>query len=157
MRNAAPSGRRIASPTFSIAPTMPTFTCVSVNFAFADAITMSASTTKWWPPPMHSPLTAQITGFQTRFWCDDQCTASASGRFANTESASSPPADSASPTSKPVQKWRSPAAVTIATRTSGFSRTSAQIARKIGCIVGVSELPRSGRFSVIVATRSRIS
>ena len=46
---------------------MPTFTWVSMNAAFSDAITMSESTTKCRPPPTHRPFTAQITGFQTRF------------------------------------------------------------------------------------------
>ena len=122
-----------------------------MNAAFSLAITMSASTTKCRPPPTHRPCTAHSTGFQTRFWCGDQCTASASGRLLNTLSASSP---SASPTSKPVQKWRSPAAVTIATRTASSSRTSPQIARMTGCMFGASALPRSGRSSVITAMPS---
>jgi hypothetical protein len=46
---------------------MPTFTCVSMNAAFAEASTMSESTTKWSPPPTQSPFTAQITGLVTRF------------------------------------------------------------------------------------------
>ena len=66
---------------------------------------MSASTTKCSPPPTQSPFTAHSTGFQTRFWYGDQCTASASGRSAKT--VSSPP--SSEPTSKPVQKCFSPA------------------------------------------------
>jgi hypothetical protein len=122
-----------------------------MNLAFWDAITMSESTTKWSPPPTHSPWTAHRTGFHTRFWRGDQCTASASGRLLNTVSASSLPA---SATSKPVQKWRSPAAVTMATRISGSSRTSPQIARMIGCMPGASELPRSGRFNVMTAMPS---
>jgi len=52
----------------------------------------------------------------------------------------------------PVQKWRSPAAATIATRTPGSSRTSDQIALKTAIIGGAREFPRSGRFSVMVAT-----
>jgi hypothetical protein len=61
------------------------------------------------------------------------------------------------PTSKPVQKWRSPAALTIATRIPGSSRTSDQIARKMRCIGCVSALPRSGRQSVMKAIPSRSS
>ena len=47
---------------------MPTFTWVSMKAALREAITMSESTTKWRPPPTQRPFTAQITGFQTRFW-----------------------------------------------------------------------------------------
>jgi hypothetical protein len=68
MRSAAPTGSRRARPTFSSAPTIPTFTWASMKAAFSEAITMSESTTKWSPPPTQSPFTAQITGFQTRFW-----------------------------------------------------------------------------------------
>ncbi len=60
---------------------MPTFTWVSMKAALSDATTMSESTTKCSPPPTHRPLTAQITGFITRFWCGDQNTESWSGRF----------------------------------------------------------------------------
>jgi hypothetical protein len=130
---------------------MPTFTWVSMKAALADASTMSESTTKCSPPPTQRPFTAQITGFHTRFCWGDQCTASARGASTKTASASSP---SASATSKPVQKCRSPVAVTIATRTRSSSRTWDQIARKTGCMPGARELPRSGRSRVMTAMPS---
>ena len=52
---------------FSTAPTMPTFTWVSRNVALLEDTTMSESTTKCSPEEATVPLTAQITGFQTRF------------------------------------------------------------------------------------------
>ncbi len=49
----------------SDAVTWPIDTCGSRNVASLDAITMSASATKWRPPPAHTPLIAAITGFHT--------------------------------------------------------------------------------------------
>jgi hypothetical protein len=59
--------------------------------------------------------------------------------------------------SAPVQKWRSPVEVTMAQRTQGFSRTSAQISL-IGSIMSPCRaLPRSGRLIVMIAMWSRFS
>ena len=114
--------------------------------AFSEASTMSASTTKWSPAPTARPFTQQITGFQTPFWRGDQNTSWSRGRLF----ATSPPAPT-DWTSRPVEKCFSPAAPTIATRTSGSSRTSAQRARQRRSMGLVSELPRSGRSRVMRA------
>ena len=68
MRMTASNGSFRASPMASIAVTWPTDTCGSTNCASLAASTMSASATKWSPPPAQMPFTAVITGFCT-CWC----------------------------------------------------------------------------------------
>ena len=123
-----------------------------MNAAFSDAITRSASTTKWSPAPTARPLTAQITGFQTPLWRGDQKTSCSSGRLLATA-----PLSSTDVTSKPVEKWRSPLEVKIATRVPSSSRTSVQIARRICSIFLVREFPFSGRSRTIIAIPSCFS
>ena len=65
-----------------------------------------------------------MVGFHTRLWRGDQWTSSVSGPLP----ALTPPRAATAPTSAPVQKCRSPAAVMIVQRIHGSSRTSAQIA-----------------------------
>jgi hypothetical protein len=65
MRTTASIGDLRARVITSNAETWPMDTCGSSSWARLEAMTMSASATKWSPPPAHTPLTAAITGFQT--------------------------------------------------------------------------------------------
>ena len=58
-------GAFLSSPIVSNADTCPTDTCGSRNVAPSAAMAMSASATKWRPPPAQVPLTAAITGLVT--------------------------------------------------------------------------------------------
>ena len=138
---------------FSTAPTIPTLTWVSRKVALFEDTTMSASTTKCSPADATVPLTAQMTGFHTRFCLGDQNTSSVSGPLP----ALTLPRAATAPMSAPVQKWRLPAAVTMAHRIQGSSRTSAQIALTGSIMEPCSALPRSGRLMVMWATWSRRS
>ena len=60
-----------------------------------------------------------------------------------------PPRDATAPTSAPVEKKRSPVAVTTLHRIHGSSRTSAQIALIGSTIEECSVLARSGRLIVM--------
>ena len=71
-------GLFFSMPIVSKAVTCPTDTCGSRNSALVDAMTMSASATKWSPPPAQIPLTAAITGFVT-----PQCQAVSAARHAS--------------------------------------------------------------------------
>ena len=106
---------------------------------------MSASTTKCSPAPATIPFTAVTVGFHTRFWRGDQWTSSVSGPLP----ADTPPRDATAPTSAPVEKRRSPVAVTTLQRIHGSSRTSAQIALIGSTIEEWSVFARSGRLIVM--------
>ena len=133
----------------------PTFTCVSKKVAFSAHTVRSLSAMKWRPPPTTMPLTAVMTGFQQRFW-------TAVSRFQGASSRASVPVGVASPEamsarSMPVQKAFSPLPVTMAHTTSGSDVTAFQTSSSSCAIFRLRALWRSGRFSVMVATPSRLS
>ena len=89
------------------------------------------------------PLTAEMIGFQTSFWRP----------VTRSRDEPSPWRASGSRRSTPVQKKRSPVAVKMTTRTSESSRADCQAAGSSSRMTfALSELPRSGRSSVMTAT-----
>ena len=107
-------------------------------------MTMSASATKWKPPPAHSPLTAAITGFHTwlcqavnrssAFFVRRDCSSSAAGSLASWR------------TSSPVWK-AAPAPVLMMTRTAGSRSSSVHAFSSSAIMVASMALAAAGRLN----------
>ena len=106
---------------------------------------MSASVTKWSPPPAHNPFTAQITGFVTPL-CQ-AVSRSAASRVRRDCSRNASRSFASWTTSKPV--WNSrPLPVLMITRTCGSESSSCHAASSSSSIVASMALPESGRLKI---------
>ena len=101
------------------------------------------------PRPATGPFTAATTGLRTR-----SAVSGATLGLAKCSSRCSAPLVS-SASSAPAQKAR-PAPVTTTTRTEGSSSRASNASTYAAAIVGVTELSRSGRFSVTIPTPSAV-
>ncbi len=154
MRTIASIGEVRPRAMASYAVTWPTDTWGSRKRASVEATTMSASATKWRPPPAHTPLTAAITGLRTPL-C--QALMRSSARLVRRDCSRSAAGSRASwATSSPV--WNeAPAPVLTMTRTSGSASSSAQAASSSASMVASMALPTSGRSNVSHPTGPRRS
>src|SRR5579859_6365608 len=157
MRMIASKGMRPMSPIGSSAETWPTETWLSMKVAPVDATTMSASPTKWKPPPTQSPLTAQITGFHTLLVLAVMPPPrSSSQRSRPATRLPMPPASATSLTSTPVWKARPRPVLTI-TRTSSSSSSCRHASISSSAIFRLNAFIDSGRLKISQPTRPRFS
>ena len=151
IRSAEPRGRRLASPMFSIAPTMPTLTWVSRKRGVGrdDDVGIDDEVQ---PGPGDHPVHRGDGRLPDPVLARRPVHLLAQRALAGRHTAR----EATAPTSAPVEKCRSPAAVTTEHRIHGSSRTSAQIALIGSTIDECSVFARSGRLMVMYAMWSRL-
>ena len=123
---------------------MPRETSGNPSFASSTATRMSQASASSQPPPRAKPLMAAITGLLSRAISSVSPTSILACRAATTPTFSW----AASLRSRPAEKDRSPAPVTIITRTSGSARMAVTASMSSSRICRLRAFSTSGRFSV---------